>query len=431
MVLKNSVIKRNILGLLKKHLSAGEISLIIGPRQVGKTTLMRLLDDILHSRGERTVWLNLDIESDRIFFDSQESLVQKLVLELGKHKGYVFIDEIQRKENAGLFLKGLYDMGLPYKFIVSGSGSLELKEKIHESLAGRKRVFEMTPVAFDEFVNFKTENRYEGRLNEFFRVEKTRTEKFLQEYMQFGGYPRVIIEDELREKERVINEIFESYLERDISYLLSVERVDAFRGLIKIFAEQAGKMINYTELSSTLGISLPTIKNYIAYAEKTFVIRRAYPYFRNARKEITKSPIVYFYDVGLRNYARGVFGKTLSSSDGGFVFQNFIANELRNIRAPSSGGDTRFWRSKDGAEVDIISELNGEIIPIEVKYKNIGALSVERSMRSFIEKYAPKRALVIYLGDENEMKINNTTIQFIPFTKLYTPFYLPLNGKKM
>ncbi|MDO8469664.1 MAG: ATP-binding protein [bacterium] len=423
MVLKNSVIKRTIFELLKKHLSAKEISLIVGARQVGKTTLMRMLDDMLRSRGERTVWLNLDVESDRIFFDSQESLVKKLMLEFGKHTGYVFIDEIQRKENAGLFLKGLYDMGLPYKFIVSGSGSLELKEKIHESLLGRKRVFEMTPVSFGEFVNFKTENRYEGRLDEFFKIEKTHTEKFLQEYMQFGGYPRVITEDESREKERVINEIFESYIERDISYLLHVERIDAFRGLIKIFAEQTGNMVHYTELSSTLGISLPTIKNYIAYAEKTFVIRRAYPYFRNTRKEITKSPLIYFNDIGLRNYARGIFGRTLSSNDGGFLFQNFIANELRHIGTQSSGGDTRFWRSKDGAEVDIIAELDGEIIPIEVKYKNITTPSVERSMRSFIRKYAPQKALVVHLGDEGKMKINDTTVQFIPFTKLYTLFH--------
>ena len=173
-------IKRNLLKQLKDHLVKKEISLIVGPRQAGKTTLMLFLKDYLEKRGEKTVFLNLDIERERQFFNSQEDLINKIKLEVGKSKAYVFIDEIQRKENAGLFLKGIYDMGLPYKFIVSGSGSLELKEKIHESLAGRKRVFELNTISFDEFVNFKTGYRYEESLADFFNVEKIKAANFLK-----------------------------------------------------------------------------------------------------------------------------------------------------------------------------------------------------------------------------------------------------------
>jgi predicted AAA+ superfamily ATPase len=136
------LIKRRIFEDLKAHLSQKEITLITGPRQAGKTTLMMLLKEHVEAGEKSTLAFNLDIESDRRAFESQESLLRKIQLELGASGGFVFIDEIQRKENAGLFLKGLYDMNLPYKFIVSGSGSLELKEKIHESLAGRKRIFE-------------------------------------------------------------------------------------------------------------------------------------------------------------------------------------------------------------------------------------------------------------------------------------------------
>jgi len=142
------MIKRTLLNKLKSHLSKREFSLIVGPRQAGKTTLMLLLQDYLKKKGEKNLFLNLDIESERIFFSSQEKLLSKIRLELGTGGGFVFIDEIQRKEDAGLFLKGLYDMRLPYKFIISGSGSIELKEKIHESLTGRKRVFELSTVAF-------------------------------------------------------------------------------------------------------------------------------------------------------------------------------------------------------------------------------------------------------------------------------------------
>ena len=136
------MIERTLFSELKDHLSKREISFIIGPRQAGKTTLMLLLEDYLKKKEERTVFLNLDIESDKQFFTSQANLIKKIKLEIGEKEGFVFIDEIQRKENAGIFLKGIYDMNLPYKFIVSGSGSVELKERIHESLTGRKRIFE-------------------------------------------------------------------------------------------------------------------------------------------------------------------------------------------------------------------------------------------------------------------------------------------------
>ncbi len=109
------------------------------------------------------------------FFSTQEKLLNKIRLELGTEKGFVFIDEIQRKENAGLFLKGIYDMGLPYKFIISGSGSIELKEKIHESLAGRKRLFELSTVTFMEFVDFRTDYHYSNRISEFFNIETPKT----------------------------------------------------------------------------------------------------------------------------------------------------------------------------------------------------------------------------------------------------------------
>jgi len=162
------MIKRTLLEPLTAHISQKEISFIVGPRQAGKTTIMYLLKDWLEKNGERTLFLNLDIESDKQFFDSQADLVRKIELELGKHKGYVFIDEIQRKEDAGIFLKGIYDMNLPYKYIVSGSGSVELKERIHESLTGRKRIFGLSTLSFEEFVNYRTDYRYEDKLHDFF-----------------------------------------------------------------------------------------------------------------------------------------------------------------------------------------------------------------------------------------------------------------------
>ena len=415
------LIKRRLFKELKEHLFKKEISLIVGARQVGKTTLMLLLKDYLEKRGETTVFLNLDVQTHKTFFVSQESLIRKIKLEIGEDSGYVFIDEIQRKEDAGIFLKGIYDLNLPYKFIVSGSGSMELKEKIHESLAGRKRVFELNPISFDEFVNFKTNYRYENRLIDFFSLEREKTKNFLNEYLGLGGYPRVVTEEKMGEKIKNINEIFNSYLEKDISYLLKVEKLDAFSSLIKVLAGSVGGLTNLSELSSTLGISVQTVKNYLWYAEKTFVVQRLTPYFKNTRKEITKSPVIYFYDLGLRNYSLGTFGSA-NGGGPGFLFQNFIFNLLQE-KFRFSGGSLHFWRAKDGAEVDFVINFGKEILPIEVKYKEMNKLTIGRSMRSFINKYSPKEAWMVNLNFEGEVKINKTKIRFFPFYHITT---LPL-----
>ena len=411
------IIKRDLFEEIKNHLSAKEISFIIGPRQVGKTTLMLLLKEYLEKKGEKTLFLNLDVEADKQYFISQEALIRKINLEFGKEKGYVFIDEIQRKENAGLFLKGIYDLNLPYKFIVSGSGSLDLKEKIHESLVGRKRMFELYPISFKEFVNFKTNYRYEESLEEFFEVEKVKTESLLNEYLNFGGYPRVVLEEKLSEKVRIIDEIYRSYLDKDVSYLIKSEKIDTYSLLIKLLAGQIGRLINYSELSSTLGISLQTLKNYLWYAEKTFIIHRLTPYFRNVRKEITKSPVIYFYDLGLRNYALGLFGKVEFSPDIGFLFQNFVFNIIKE-KFRFTGASVHFWRTKDKAEVDFVINFGEEIIPIEAKYKKLKEPTVERSLRSFVEKYHPKEAWIINLALEYEVKIDKTIVKFLPFYRL-------------
>jgi predicted AAA+ superfamily ATPase len=411
------MIERKLFSALKEHLSQREISLIVGPRQAGKTTLMLALKEYLEKQGARTLFMSLDFESDQPFFDSQRSLINKIQLEIGKDKGFVFIDEIQRKENAGIYLKGLYDMNLPYKFIVSGSGSMELKEKIHESLVGRKRVFELSTINFEEFVHFRTEYRYRDRLFDFFSVEKGRTRDFLIEYLNFGGYPRVVLEAELREKRRIMDEIYRSYLERDVSYLLKVEKVEAFSSLIRTLASQVGLMVNYSELSSTIGISLVTVKNYLFYAEKTFILQRVSPYFRNIRKEITKSPVMYFQDLGLRNYALGWWGNLREANDLGFPFQNFVLHLLREKVAETPAG-IRFWRTKDNAEIDFILDYGQKVLPVEVKFKDLKEAAAGRSLRGFISRYKPDQAWVINLSLKESLEVNGTEVLFLPFHEI-------------
>lgn len=408
------VIKRSIFNDLVSHLDKKEISLIIGPRQVGKTTLMNFMKDYLDKRGKKSVYLSLDFENDQKYFDSQNNLVNKLKLEFGGEHGYVFLDEIQRKTDAGIFLKGIYDMNLPYKFIISGSGSVELKEKVHESLAGRKLLFEVLPVSFFEFLNFETDYRYEEKFEEFLTIEENKTLNTLERYLNFGGYPRIILSDTLEEKARIIDEIFRSYVEKDISTLLRVEKLDVFRLLVKILAGQISGLINHSEISNTLGISLATVKNYLYYLEKTYIIKRLDPFYRNVRKEITKSPTVYFHDLGLRNYALGIFGNVARTDDFGFLFQNLVFNILQE-KIKFTGAKINYWRTKDRAEVDFIYSLGETVVPIEVKYRSFSEPSIERSLRSFIDKYNPQKAVIVTRDFEAKFKIEKTDVIFIPF----------------
>jgi predicted AAA+ superfamily ATPase len=393
------------------------MTLLVGPRQAGKTTLMLHLQDDLQKKGDKTLFLSLDYERDQPHFADQEALLARLRLEFGSRKGYVFIDEIQRKENAGIFLKGLYDMRTPYKFILSGSGSVELKEKVHESLAGRKRMFELSTVTLAEFINYRTAYKYQDRLADYFRIKKSKAQGLLIEYLNFGGYPRVVVEDTSKEKSAIIDEIYRSYIEKDIAFLLRVERIDAFGNLIRMLADQIGSLVNLNELSSTAGISVQTVKNYLSYAEKTFIIRRVTPWFKNLRSEISKSPVMYFSDLGLRNFALRRFGRYTALHETGFLFQNLI-HQLLFEKTQAEGGTVHFWRTKDKAEVDFIINSADGVIPVEVKCREMKGGEIGRSLRGFIAKYQPKEAWVVSLGAHAEEKLEKTRVRFIPFYEL-------------
>lgn len=415
------IIKRELLKELADHLNNPEISLITGPRQAGKTTVIKILKKSFEARHEPVVYFNLDLESDWQFFSSQEKLLETLRLRLGHNRGFVFIDEIQRKENAGLFLKGIYDLETPYKFVVSGSGSLELKEKIHESLAGRKRIFELSTLSFTEFVNHKTNYLYEEKLGEFLASDKIKAESLLLEYLSFGGYPKVVLQEKIEEKLKTIDEVYQSYLVRDISYIYRIEKTEAFTHLFKLMASLIGQTINHNWLSKELGLNLVTVKKFLWYLEKTFILGRTTPYFRSLGKEIRKAPIYYFTDLGLRNYASGRFDRERIISDPtqtGFLFQNFVYRRLKE-KMRLTTNDLHFWRTKDGAETDFVWERGTEILPIEVKYKNLKEPEVPRSLKSFIEKYHPPQAWLVNLNLESRIDFKGTEVKFVPYFRLF------------
>ncbi|MFB6197459.1 MAG: ATP-binding protein, partial [Halobacteriaceae archaeon] len=226
------------------------------PRQAGKTTLLQRIQNQLETAGEQTLFLNFDIDTHRRYCQSQEELVKKLRLEFGDAEGFVFLDEIQRKQNAGVFLKGLYDRGLPYNLIVSGSGSIELTADVKESLVGRKRVFQLPTV---------TDYQYTDRLDEYFEVEVERTRSLLDDYMNYGGYPRIVTTNAIEEKRREMDELYNSYLNRDVATLLNVQKIDAYARLVTLLADQVGGLLKYAKVASDLSVQTATVRDYLAY----------------------------------------------------------------------------------------------------------------------------------------------------------------------
>ena len=404
------MIKRKIYQELLGHLENPEITILVGSRQAGKTTLMDLLKDDLLTRGQETIGFNLEREEDLPFFKNQLALVDRLKLAFGDNRGYVFIDEIQRLENAGLFLKGVYDRNLPYKFIVTGSGSLELKEKIHESLAGRKRMFEISTLSLEEFVNYKTNYKYEDKLTEFFKIDTEISNNLLKEYLLWGGYPKVVLADKAVDKIAILGDIYHSYLEKDVKNLLGITKSEEFTKLLMILADQIGKVANVSEISSTLGIDRETTKKYLWLLKKTFITSEVRPFYKNLRKELTKRSVFYFNDLGMRNYILNRLDQKNLEVDGGFLFQNLVYFFLKNVIINESA-KVNYWRTLDGAEVDFIINSGTEILPIEVKFKKLNEIKISRSMNSFINAYHPEKMIIVNLDLNKDEKINDVSFE--------------------
>jgi len=406
-------IQRKVYFDLKEHLTKPEISLILGPRQAGKTTIMKRLASNLEEKGQKTVYFNLDVIEDRQYFRSQNFLWEKIKSSLGVKKGVVFIDEIQRLTNAGLFLKGLYDLSTGIKFIVSGSGSLELKENIIEPMTGRKRIFYCLPISFTEYATYKLATTFR-EVSKLLLLNLMETERIVTEYLFWGGYPRVVLADTQDAKWEILKEIFQSYLEKDIQLMLGVEKEASFSDLVKILSGQVGNLLNRKELSRTLGVAEKTIEKYLYFLEKTFVTKRVKPFYRNPRKEITKAPKIYFQDLGFLTLARGV-KPDLKQIDGG-RFENACLLRLTEIPALD---EPFFWRSSSGAEVDFVLNAGSEkIVPFEVKLTAEAGFTLGKSLYSFAEKYKTKEIFIWNLKRKEEEVKRKLTVNYLPFHEL-------------
>lgn len=409
-------IQRDVTRKLMNWLDEPEILILSGARQVGKTSILYQLIDWLMRSGhvgpDGIYYFNLDLGGISEFLEDQGSFLRFLGAEKGRNI-FVFIDEVQRLLDPGIFIKAIQDLRLPIKFILTGSSSLDIRTRTHEPLTGRKQVFHIEALSFSEYVKtvpalsslpaFEQQNYsiYIGALNDA-----------LNDYGLYGGYPAVVLTDDQEKKILRLNEIFSSYLEKDIAGFLKVENIPAFRKLATLLSVQQGGLVNIQELASTLGLHRETITRYIYYLEETFVIKRLTPLFSNPRTELSKMPKIYFADAGLRNLAMGSFSDLRTRSDTGKIIEGIVASHVLRDRILSHR--INYWRTKSGAEVDLIISGAKPVQSIEVKSGFLKGVTISRGYRSFLSKYSPKKAILLNSAIWSKREIAGHTVEAIP-----------------
>ncbi len=365
-------LKRKILSEIQKWLDKREILILLGPRQVWKTTILKYLFENIKWQK---YWFDLDIFSDCEKFMSFDNIVDWLKLNWVdfKKRIYLFVDEFQYCRWVEIVFKNLYDRFENIKILASGSSSLNIKNLIQESLAGRKKIFYIYPLDFEEFVSWKLfleENIKEFDVKIFdeikwdLKVVANKFLKWLYQYMIFGGYPKVVLE--IQFAPQYLENIFDLYLKKDILDLLNIRNLYNFKKLIQSLAINNWSVVNYSELSKIAEIDIWTVKNYIEILQETFLIRKIVPFFTNKNKEISKSPKIYFVDNGVRNYFIKNFTTDIDlRQDKWVLFEAVVMQELLKNWI----WEIKYRRTKTKVEVDFVIDKLFEIIWIEVKFK--------------------------------------------------------------
>ncbi len=347
---------------LEKMLKSPKIAIIIGARQVGKTTLVEHL-----LSGEKTAFLNLDIEVDKQRLLAISALDPKAMMKALAEPKFLVIDEAQRLPEVGRIVKGVYDAKVPIKVILSGSSSLDLLNQTAESLTGRNEKLFLPPLVFQEIIAAQSWYSDAFGSNELQDKFQRQLHAVLLENIIFGSYPEVVSS---AEKEKIILGLASDYLFKDILQLGLIKTPNLIKNLLMLLSHQVGSEVSVNELSISLGIARPTVERYLDLLEQTYVIFRLPAYSTNPRKEITKSNKIYFWDTGIRNALINEFSVNEQRSDIGALWENWAVAELAKQNLLSGQRkNLYFWRSRAGGEVDLVMREDGKLEAFEIKWK--------------------------------------------------------------
>ena len=391
------MIVRKILSKILNELDSREIVFLLGTRQVGKTTLSKLI--ARESRFEHVYFFDFEDKAYRELFNaaSVQKLMQIFKLEAidTDQKNLIVFDEIQLLDDPSNMLKLIHDHFKTLKIIATGSSSLRIKAKFSDSLAGRKRVYRIEPLDFDEFLLFKKEEKL-LRLRTMFREEsdkrtlsaviESQTPRFLElyeEYLIYGGYPEVVLIESREDKIAKLDSIASSYIQKDIKDLANIENIDGYNTLIQYLSINIGSMINLSSISTAIGLSLPTVKKYIHLLQETFIIRELKPFFRNKNKEISKNGKIFFGDVGVRNLQIKNFNDLSFRTDAGELYENYVFNQLDSQDILSS---LYLYRTQSKTEIDFIRVKESVATLYEVKSGS--SHKIPKAIMEFEKRYS-------------------------------------------
>lgn len=358
--------ERTLAAVIKKKVGRGKAIMIIGPRQVGKTTLI-----LKELEGK-----------DFKFFDGDDPLVRSLLNQpnteqirdlIGKSK-IVFIDEAQRIKGIGLTLKIITDQFKDVQLWISGSSSFTLSHELNEPLTGRKWEYNLLPISWEEFEN------HEGLLKALQQLEKR---------LIYGFYPDVL--NHPGEEQEILKNLVDSYLYRDVLSFAEVKKPEILEKLVQALAFQIGQEVSYNELSQLIGIDKSTIKRYVDILEKGYVIFKLGSFSRNLRNEIKANQKIYFYDNGVRNMVIGNFNALALRQDTGALWENFLmAERLKQNNYKMRLASSYFWRVRQ-QEIDYVEELGGQIQGYEFKWNPRKTTSLPKA---FVEKYQASEHII-------------------------------------
>jgi len=385
------MIKRNVLNKLEQEITRPEIVIVLGARQVGKTTVLKALQKYADKQGLKSTFY--DLEQPRILADFNLSS-NELIDKLSNSGEIVFIDEFQYLENASKIFKAIFDSGKKIKIFCSGSSSLAIHKHLKESLAGRRFLFRMYPLSYGEI--------------------KARYPQFsIREYVQYGGMPALLSEEFADRKQLILAELLSSYILKDVKSLLKEENVKAFNHLLYLLAENQGSMISVHSLSNQIGLSSKAVDRYLEILEQTYVNFRVYSYSNNLGNELRKSCKTYFYDLGMRNALLRDFSGVGLRKDKGVIWETYVFLALQQLLTVNT--EIKFWRTKDGAEVDFILVKDRKPTPIEVKAA-IKPDEIPSGVKRFLDRYKDtKTAFVVNENLESVTRYQNCDIRYITF----------------
>lgn len=366
---------RTIAGRIRENINGGKAIVIVGARQVGKTTL---INEIL--KEEDYLFLDADDPATRTLLESPTT--EQIRTIIGAYKS-IFLDEAQRIPGIGLTLKIITDQFKSVQLFVSGSSSFDLGNALNEPLTGRKWEYELFPISWEEYEN---------------KIGLTKTEQQIENRLLYGFYPEVI-NRQGKERETLKN-LVNSYLYRDILAFSEIRKPEILEKLLQALALQIGSQVNYNELAQLIGINKVTIQKYIDILEKGYVVFKLNSFNRNIRNELKQSKKIYFYDNGVRNMVIGDFKSLDLRVDRGALWENFLISERRKQHLyKNTFAKMYFWRTKQQQEIDLVEERDGKIQGFEFKwsdkkvrfpenfrktYQTEGKLIHRRNFREFI-----------------------------------------------